>query len=67
MLNLYADEPLGSLDAFELRFSNAADDPLARKTLSDRASPYRLRKSKEECLDLPGKMFADLLTELPPW
>jgi len=54
---------LGSLETFLAR---AEDDPSAKfaKPTLDR---FVLRKTKEECLDLPEKSFTDVVVELPPW
>jgi SNF2 family DNA or RNA helicase len=32
-----------------------------------RVAPFILRRTKEECLDLPDKTFVDVRVELPPW
>ncbi|MER9695097.1 DEAD/DEAH box helicase [Mesorhizobium sp. M0179] len=55
--------PLGSLDAFLERIEL---DPKAAfaKPLLDRIV---MRRTKEECLDLPEKSFTDVAVELPAW
>jgi SNF2 family DNA or RNA helicase len=54
---------LGSMESFVDR---VADDPkaaFAKPVLEE----VVLRKTKEECLDLPEKLFTDVTVELPPW
>ena len=55
--------PLGSLDAF---MATMEDDPNAAY-VRDALNALMLRKTKEECLDLPEKTFMDVRVELPPW
>jgi len=57
------EHALGSLESFLARVE---EDPLARfaKPVLDRLV---LRRTKEECLDLPDKTFTDVVVELPPW
>lgn len=57
--------PLGSMEAFVADMENGS--PARRDELARRASAYLLRRTKEQCLDLPDKTFADLRIELPPW
>jgi SNF2 family DNA or RNA helicase len=54
---------LGSAEAFKARLE---DDPTATfaKPTFDRLI---LRRTKEQCLDLPEKTYADLRVELPDW
>ena len=54
---------LGSLESFLARVE---DDPAAdfAKPVLDRLV---LRRTKEQCLDLPDKTFTDVVVELPPW
>lgn len=52
---------LGSLEAF---LAMAAEHPDAARA---RVAPFVLRRTKEECLDLPDKTFVDVRVELPPW
>ena len=59
--------PFGSFASFEASFANAAENPTARRALSEKIKPYVLRRTKGECLDLPEKTFVDILVELPPW
>jgi SNF2 family DNA or RNA helicase len=57
--------PLGSMEAF---LSEMEYGPAARRTeLRARAGKYILRRTKEQCLDLPDKVFADVRVELPSW
>ena len=54
---------LGSLESFLARVQ---EDPTAKfaKPILDRLV---LRRTKEECLDLPEKAFTDVIVELPEW
>lgn len=54
---------LGSQESF---LANVAHDPTAEfaKAVFDRLI---LRRTKEQCLDLPEKTFVDVRVELPPW
>jgi SNF2 family DNA or RNA helicase len=52
---------LGSMEAF---VATAESDP---ETARARVEPFILRRTKEECLDLPEKTFIDIHVELPPW
>lgn len=54
---------LGSLERFKVEAEN---DPTLRFA-RDRIDELVLRKTKEECLDLPDKTFADVRIELPDW
>jgi SNF2 family DNA or RNA helicase len=41
---------------------------LARPDVArERVAPLVLRRTKEQCLDLPDKTFVDVRVELPPW
>lgn len=60
-------QPFGSYASFEARFGSAKEDPVAQKLLSEKIRPFMLRRTKEECLDLPEKTFVDIMVELPPW
>jgi SNF2 family DNA or RNA helicase len=57
------ERSLGSLETFLARVE---EDPGASfaKPVFDRLI---LRRTKDECLDLPAKAFNDVLVELPPW
>lgn len=54
---------LGSIETFKARLE---DDPSASfaQSVIDRLV---LRRTKEQCLDLPEKMFVDVRVELPTW
>lgn len=57
------ERPLGSKERFQ---AEAQADPtieFARVPLGKLV----LRRTKEECLDLPDKTFVDIRVELPPW
>lgn len=54
---------LGSLEAF---VAQAEKDPTAGFA-RDEIDRFVLRRTKEECLDLPAKSFADIRVDLPPW
>lgn len=57
------EHALGSLESF---LAQVEDDPQASfaKPTLDRLV---MRRTKEECLDLPDKMFSDVIVELPDW
>jgi len=57
------DQPLGSFAYFSTVYEGAS----GRAVLVDRIAPYLLRRTKEECLDLPEKTFVDIIVPLPPW
>lgn len=54
---------LGSLEAF---IAQAEKDPTAGFA-RDEINRFVLRRTKDECLDLPAKSFVDILVDLPPW
>jgi SNF2 family DNA or RNA helicase len=58
-----AGEPLGTLESFVASYG----DNGRLDTLRARVAPYLLRRTKDECLDLPAKTFVDMRIELPPW
>lgn len=60
-------QPFGSFASFEARFNDAENNSAVRRALSAKIRPYMLRKTKEDCLDLPEKTFVDVMVELPPW
>ena len=55
--------PLGSAESFMATLDAQPDDPRIRAT----AERYVLRRTKEQCLDLPHKSFTDVRIELDPW
>jgi SNF2 family DNA or RNA helicase len=55
--------PLGSLERFLAEADAHPDLGFARDQLSDLV----LRRTKEQCLDLPEKTFIDIQVELPAW
>ncbi|HTR53360.1 MAG TPA: DEAD/DEAH box helicase [Kofleriaceae bacterium] len=57
--------PLGDMDAFVADMEEGT--PSRRAELRERAGEFILRRTKEQCLDLPDKMFADVMVELPQW
>jgi SNF2 family DNA or RNA helicase len=59
--------PFGPLDSFVSRFGDAATSPAKQSELAQRIQPFVLRRTKEECLDLPDKTIIDVLIELPVW
>lgn len=59
--------PLGSLSAFVASYGGAGESVERRKALAARVAPYILRRTKEQCLDLPEKTFVDIRVELPAW
>jgi SNF2 family DNA or RNA helicase len=63
-VNLVASSsPLGSYDSFVARYSEAENS----EELAKRLAPYILRRTKDQCLDLPAKNFFDVRVELPAW
>jgi SNF2 family DNA or RNA helicase len=67
-LGIVADpNPLGSLGGFMARFGAAAESVELRAGLAGAIAPYLLRRTKDECLDLPEKTFVDLRIDLPAW
>ena len=65
-VHLVADgEPLGSYDGFLAWYPDS--DPGRLSELTQRITPYVLRRRKEDCLDLPEKTFVDVFVRLPPW
>lgn len=58
-----AGRPLGSFDSFMA----SHDDQHGLEALRAKTSPFVLRRTKDECLDLPEKIFVDTKVELPPW
>lgn len=59
--------PFGSFQAFDLTYGGRDTTPEQRQALALKVAPYLLRRTKEECLDLPEKTFMDLMVELPAW
>lgn len=57
--------PLGSLEAFVAEMKEGR--PARREELRRRAGEFVLRRTKEQCLELPDKIFADVRIELPSW
>lgn len=55
--------PLGSVESFMATLEVRPDDPRIREV----TDTYVLRRTKEQCLDLPDKSFVDVRIELPPW
>lgn len=66
-LSLVAPDASSGLGILMLDFKQAATDPVACERLAARVSPYLLRRTKEQCLDLPEKTFVDLNISLPSW
>lgn len=62
-----ATQPFGSYASFRARFGDAEKIATIRNALAEKIRPYIFRKTKEECLDLPEKVFVDVVVELPPW
>jgi SNF2 family DNA or RNA helicase len=56
--------PLGSYDGFMAVYGQKESDSAS---LRDRVAPYILRRTKDQCLDLPEKNFCDIVIELPDW
>lgn len=60
-----AGRPLGSFDSFIATYASA--NSVRREELGRRVSPYVLRRTKADCLDLPEKNVVDLRLDLPSW
>jgi len=60
-------QPFGSFAAFDAAYGGPDTTPAQRQTLATKVAPYIMRRTKEECLDLPDKTFMDVMVELPPW
>ena len=67
-IGLVADEDvLGPFEVFMLDYGDASEDPSRQEELASRVSPHLLRRTKEQCLDLPEKSFVDIYVPLPSW
>ncbi|MYK87802.1 MAG: DEAD/DEAH box helicase [Acidobacteria bacterium] len=62
-----AGEPFGSHASFEARYGGKDLGGRARESLAEKIRPFLLRRTKEECLDLPPKLFEDVTVDLPRW
>ena len=60
-------EPFGSHASFEARYGGKDLGSRARESLAEKIRPFLLRRTKEECLDLPPKLFEDVTVDLPRW
>ena len=61
------DNILGPYDVFMLDYGDASENPSLQEKLATRISSHLLRRTKEECLDLPEKTFVDIYVPLPSW
>ena len=67
-ISLVSDENiLGPYDVFMLDYGDASENPTLQEKLANRISSHLLRRTKEECLDLPEKTFVDINVLLPGW
>lgn len=57
------ERSLGSLETFLARIEEDPGAQFAKPVFDD----LILRKTKDECLDLPEKTFTDVIVDLPPW
>ncbi|MFN3213020.1 MAG: DEAD/DEAH box helicase [Henriciella sp.] len=55
--------PLGTVESFSATLDSRPDDPRIRSVVDE----LILRRTKEQCLDLPDKSFVDVRIELEPW
>lgn len=62
-----AGEPFGSYASFEAMYGGKDPGERTRKSLAGKIRSFLLRRTKEECLDLPPKLFVDVTVELPQW
>ena len=60
-------QPFGSFAAFDAAYGGPDTTSEQREILAAKIAPYVMRRTKEECLDLPDKTFVDVIVELPPW
>ena len=60
-------KPFGSFAAFDAAYGGPDTTTEQRQALAAKIAPYLMRRTKEECLDLPDKTFMDVLVELPSW
>lgn len=67
LLIIAGTQALGSFEGFVARYGDAAAAVEQRAALAERISPYILRRTKEQCLDLPDKTFVDIEVDLPAW
>ena len=58
---------LGPYEVFMLDYGDASENPRLQEKLAARISSHLLRRTKEECLDLPEKTFVDIYVPLPSW
>jgi SNF2 family DNA or RNA helicase len=57
------EQPLGSYESFVA----AAADKSSVESVQTRVASFVLRRTKDQCLDLPAKTFVDIRVELPQW
>lgn len=60
-------QPFGSFAAFDAAYGGPSTTSEQRQALATKIAPYVMRRTKEECLDLPDKTFMDVIVELPAW
>ena len=60
-------EPLGPYEVFMLDYGDSNTNQTKQSALSERVRPFLLRRTKEESLSLPGKIFVDIFVQLPLW
>jgi len=61
------DGVFGPFAVFMAEYGDADRVLRRREALWKRIAPYIFRRTKEQCLDLPEKMFVDLYVSLPDW
>lgn len=67
-MSLVADpNPLGSYPSFIARFGERTLSEREHERLRSQIAPHILRRTKDECLDLPEKTFVDVRITLPAW
>lgn len=67
-LSVVADvNPLGPYEVFMLDYGDSGTNPRKQKKLAELLQPHVLRRTKDECLNLPSKRFVDLTVPLPVW
>lgn len=60
-------QPFGSYASFKASYGDSDLSPSRQESLAVKIKPYLIRRTKEECLDLPDKSFTNRMVELPQW
>jgi SNF2 family DNA or RNA helicase len=60
-------EAIGTFDSFSAEFGSGSLSENSSHAFSARITPYLLRRTKDECLDLPERLYTDVIIDLPAW